>query len=491
VGSAARCEIPNLRAYDGTDSRNKHTYRVKAVNPEGVSSVAYELKGVYAYKNPNRLTSNNVKAKAIYDEKLTPALQTTKKGFIEVTVDPISDPLVSRYEVYVSGLAAGEVSKTPNSNGDPIVFKVAGNVGFKTRVTVTAMNRTEPPVDFGVSTNSIDFPVQIAGSPKVGGVSAKVKKSGGSWIAEVTANKADRNYSSQPIKIMFGLMKESSSGSGCEFTESDGGFRPNPGSGVILGNVVTEGGSTSKTVNLVESWRDELSGMEQNGTYVPFVCYSNGFGFVMVNGDNISTLADPASNVFRYDIVLKAGTGKWQVQVDKSAAPANVKVQFNSTVNRTSTEWSDDVQADAYGADLTIWARYCLIDRPDVCSDGKRKLNPVSNSRMWQLEITGVAQVTAEGQTAGACVFGRDLAFDLNGRGLGSADQPNWQIAGTPQYVRSNGATGDLEYSGGNNWRLPRGSGYQSILVKFAGSSAKAKVKGLTGPTKEFTFNCR
>ena len=489
-GGITKCVLYNIDPYDGDNKKNLHTYSVWAQNSEGLSAEPKELKGAYSYKDlRTKLSKENIDAKTVYD-----AEATETKGFAAITFTPISDPLIARYEF--SGDVGGEVeSRTPSSNYEQIKLRVAAKPGLKSKIRVTALLRIEPPVKRLIDPNSVEVTLRIAAKPKLGSVTAEVKRDGKDWKAVLTVSKAERNFSVLSAKVIF-AMYTGTIAPKCRWDFASNTLSISPVAGQTLIYRAGEIGVPGQEVESAKS--PELGPILDNTGYTPLACYSNGFGDTSVSGASYSTLSDPDDGDFTYDISKDPdASGAWLLKIAKSTNSTIVRAQFNSTSN--DANWKDTLSSETFGSAPIIRVRYCLLSDLKTCSPGVRKVGPTSRYRAWQLKISGVTSLIDKtlrnisepssgeiGETT-ACTKNHDIEFKLTGSGLvDSAGKPLWAITGTPTYVATNGSTGELEKP--EFWRIPDRPPIVSITVQLTANSNKVAIRGLTGfVTKTFT----
>jgi hypothetical protein len=489
-GGATRCVIYNLTPYDGLADANLHTYSVKARNDQGLSEKAKVANRVYSFKAPKRVSPNNIDAITVYDPEATET-----RGFADVTVLPLDDTQIERYEITGDAGLNPVVEMTSNTL-EPFTIRVAAKPGKRSRITVTAFGRVAPPVRDVSDSNSSNWVGRIAAKPKIEDISVKLSKSGSSFVAQIKATNIDKNWSESPLEVAYGMYTGNTppvctwdSGSN-ELTMSveDNQSLISSIKPVDFGFEETQKGSISSSV---------LKPILDNTSYTPYVCFANSFGYTKMGGVAVSTLSDPAATAFAYDIsATPNSSGAWLVSLGRSEAKPGVKVQFNST--STDAGWSDSISSDTFGAKPTIRVRYCLLSDPTTCSNGTRKIEPISNSRSWQMKITGIDKlidltlIEADPNVTGevmVCTKNHDIDFKLLGSGLATeSKKPLWQISGTPTYISTSNTTGDLEKPG-DNWRIPNRPPVKSISVQFSGNLLNSHVKGLTG-TVTHKFTC-
>ncbi len=489
-GGVTRCVIYNLTPYDGLTKANLHTYSVKARNDQGLSEKPKLVERVYSYKAPKRISPSNFDAITVYDPEATET-----RGFADVSIQPVNDPLIERYEI--SGDAGlNPVVKMPSATFEPFKVRVAAKPGKRSRITITAFGRVDPPVRDVADSNSSNWVGRIAAKPKIESLSVETKKSGSDYVAQIKVTNFDRNWSDAPLEAVYGMY----TGDTIPVCSWDSGtnllrMTVGPAQSLISVRKPVEYGSEDTQKGNISS--PVLKPILDNTSYTPYVCFANSFGYTKLGGASVSTLSDPAAGVFAYDISPDPNPmGAWLVKIGRSETKPGVKVQFNPT--STEANWSDDISSETFGAKPTIRVRYCLLSDPTTCSAGTRKLEPLSNSRSWQLKITGIDKlidqtlVEADPNISGevvVCTKNHDIDFKLLGAGLVTANKkPLWQISGTPSYISTSNTTGDLEKPG-SNWRIPNRPPIKSISVQFSGNLLNSHVKGLTG-TVTYKFTC-
>jgi hypothetical protein len=489
-GGVTRCVLYNLSPYDGVNKVNLHTYSVRARNDQGLSEKAKVVERVYSYKAPKRISQSNIDAVTVYDPEATES-----RGYAEVTVRPVNDSLIERYEITGDTGLNPEV-KMPSATFDPFKVRVAAKPGKRSRITVTAFGRVDPPVRDVVDSNSTNWVGPIAAKPKIESVFATTKKSGSGYVATVGVNNLDRNWSFKSLEIVFGMYTGTTAPT-CVWDVGTNAVTMQIGGGetvITNGRSIDLGDGDAQKASVTSG---VLKPILDNTSYTPYVCLANGYGYTKLAGASVSTLADPIAGAFAYDISpTPNASGAWLVSLGRSETKAGVKPQFNST--ETDAGWSDTISSDTFGAKPVIRVRYCLTSDPTTCSKGTRVLEPLTLSRSWQLKITGVDKLvdltskaedpSISGETS-ACIRNHEIDFKLAGSGLLNANKkPLWQISGTPTYVSTTNTTGDLDKPG-DNWRIPNRPPVKTISVQFSGNQLNSRVKGLTG-TVTYKFTC-
>lgn len=487
-GGVTRCVLYNLDPYDGVNKANLHSYSIRAQNSQGLSEKPKVIDRTYAYKTPKRLSTDDVEAVTVYDPD-----GTETRGYAEVTVDPVNDSLIERYEI-TGDAGLNPVARTPSAAFEPFKVRVAAKPGSRSRITVTAFGRVDPPVREVAESNSTYWIGTIAAKPKVESIRVDTSRRGTSWVAQVKVLNADRNWSDKSVHMAFGLYTGSTAPT-CAWDSGTNLVSMQVGAGqtLILDTQLGEPDEKQKE-NLSSK---SLRGIQDNTSYTPYFCFANGFGYTKVAGGSFSTLSDPVAGAFAYDVSASPNnSGAWLVTLGRSETKTGVKPEFNAT--GTEAGWKDTIYSDTFGATPTIRVRYCLISDPTTCSAGNRKLEPVSVARSWQLKITGIdklldltlmeADPNISGEVS-VCTRAHEIDFKLTGEGLVNANKKKlWQVFGTPTYVSTSNATGDLDKPG-DNWRIPTRVTVKSISVQFIGSQTNSKVKGLTGAIT-YKFTC-
>ena len=489
-GGVTRCVIYNLNPYDGVNKSNLHTYSVKAKNEQGLSDKPKVVDRVYSYKAPKRISANDIDAQTVYD----PEANETR-GYADVTIKPVNDPLIERYEI--SGDAGlNPTVKMATPNFEPIKARVAAKPGKRSRITVTAFGRVDPPVRDVADANAGSWIGRISAKPKIENIVAATKKAGGEFSAQITVTNFDRNWSAGELEAVYGMYTGTTLPV-CTWDSGTNMLKMTVGANQTLISVRKPVVYTSEDAQKANVSSPILKPILENTSYTPYVCFANSFGYTRISGASVSTLSDPAAGAFAYDISANPNSdGAWLVTVGRSETKAGVKVEFNSTTSDSG--WSDNITSDVFGAKPTIRVRYCLVSDPKNCSAGLRTLEPVSLSRSWQLKISGIEKLidltaiendpSVNGETT-VCTRAHDIDFKLTGSGLVSANKkPLWQISGTPTYISNSNTTGDLEKPG-NNWRIPNRPPVKSISVQFSGNQLNSRVKGLTGAVT-YKFTC-
>lgn len=490
-GGTTRCVIYNLSPYDGVNKANLHTYSVKAKNEQGISEKAKVVDRVYSYKAPKRISPSNIDAVTVYDPE-----STETRGFADVTIRPLNDSQIERYEI-TGDAGLNPVVRMASTTFEPFKVRVAAKPGKRSRITVTAYGRVDPPVRDVADSNSSNWVGRIAAKPKIESVKITLKKTGSSYAALVDVTNFDRNWSDSSLVAVYGMYTGSTLPV-CSWDSGSNALKMSVGANQTLIQAtrpVEYGSEDSQKISISSPG---LKPVQDNTSYTPFVCFANSFGYTKLSGASESTLSDPIAGAFAYDISPNPdASGAWLVTVGRSETKPGVKVQFNSTTG-IETGWSDTLTSDTFGAKPVIRVRYCLLSDPTTCSSGKREIQPVSMSRSWQIKITGIEKlidlslIEADPNASGevlVCTKNRDIEFKLSGSGLlGSNKKPLWQISGTPTYVSTTNTTGDLDMLG-QNWRIPNRPPVKSISVQFTGNQLNSHVKGLTG-TVTHKFTC-
>ena len=489
-GGVTRCVIYNLTPYDGLNKANLHTYSVKARNEQGLSEKAKVVERVYSYKAPKRISPNNIDAVTVYD----PEANETR-GYADVTIKPVNDSQIERYEI-TGEAGLNPTVKMASPTFEPFKVRVAAKPGKRSRITVTAFGRVDPPVRDVSDSNSSNWIGRISAKPKIESITAVTKRSGSDYVAQISVTNLDRNWSVGEMEAVYGMYTGTALPV-CTWDSGTNALKMTVGANQTLISVRKPVVYNSEDTQKASVSSPVLRPILDNTSYTPYVCFANSFGYTKIAGASISTLSDPAAGAFAYDINPNPNAdGAWLVTVGRSETKPGVKVQFNSTTGDTG--WSDNITSDTFGAKPTIRVRYCLISDPNTCSTGLRKIEPVSVSRSWQLKITGIdklidltnieADPNINGETT-VCTRAHDIDFKLTGSGLVSANKkPLWQVSGTPTYVSTSNTTGDLDKPG-NNWRIPNRPPIKSISVQFSGNQLNSRVKGLTGSVT-YKFTC-
>ena len=483
-GGVTRCVIYNLSPYDGVDKRNLHTYSVVAQNSQGVSKNPKVLTGAYAYKSPKRITRNNIddRTATVYDPD-----GTENRGYADVIINPVADSSIERYEISGDTGLAPE-SKIPSASFDTFTAHVAAKPGKRSRITVTAFGRVQPPVPEVAETNSATWIGQIAAKPKVSSVSAKTVRSGAAWVATLTMTGADRNWSDKSVEAIFAMYTAPS----CQW---DAGTNALKISVAGTQKLIFEKRDFDRSDQQQENFTiRNLKPIQDNTAYTPFVCYANFYGYATASGASISTLSDPSDGAFTYDVSRTPDSkGAWLVKLGSSETKDGVKPQFNDG----NGGWKDTIYSETFGATPTIKVRYCMLNDANTCSPGKRLVQPVVNSRSWQMKITGIDKLidlttiendpTSNGETL-SCTRNHNIDFKLSGSGIVSNGKNLWVLDENPSYVRTNNTTSQFE-SLGTGWRVPSGVPLKSISIKVRGSQ-NSHVKGLDGALT-LSFTCQ
>ncbi|MEO0312824.1 MAG: hypothetical protein RL140_54 [Actinomycetota bacterium] len=488
-GGITRCLISNLDAYDGVNKSNLHSYSVKAVNGQGLSKTARTYKDAYAYRAPKKLSKSNLKAASVYDPQITETA-----GVAEVTIFPVVDPSVARYEI--SGGVGNPVKKLTGDNFDSFKIRVQAKPGVRSKITVSAYGRIDPPVKDLVEDNSAVWIGRVVGKPKVESVSAKTQRSGPTWTGNVTAVNVNRNFSDQKVYAVFALFPGGTTPR-CDWSNSTHTeVSVTGGSGMIIGS-----GSYESSEQALENLKSPaLTNIQENTGYTPYVCISNSYAYATAFGKSLSTLSDPAAGAFAYDInpnptITRNGSGvvtraEWLVKSGREETKAGVTAWFNGTADKSGA-WSKTMKSSAFGTAPVIWVRYCMTNDEKTCSPGERKLDPVSTTRSWQMRIDsidGLIQLNNGNAVTSLCNRGEEVDLKLAGEGLQTSSGRNlWEIEGSASYVATDNSEGSLEKATG--WKLPTRKNLKSISADIRGNSTSSKVRGLTG-TAKFVFTC-
>lgn len=488
-GGITRCLISNLDPYDGVNKNNLHNYSVKAINGQGSSKTARVLKDAYAYRAPKKLAKSNLKAASVYDPQITESA-----GVAEVTIFPVVDPSVARYEV--SGGIGNPVKKLTADNFDSFKIRVQAKPGVRSKITVSAYGRIDPPVKDLVEDNSAIWIGRIVGKPKVESVTSKTTRSGPSWTGNVTAVNASRNFSDQSVYAVFAMFPGGTTPR-CDWSNSSHTeVTVTGGAGIIIAK-----GSYPSSDQVIENLKSPtLTNIQENTGYKPYVCVSNSYAYATAFGESFSTLSDPAAGAFAYDIspnptVTRNSSGvvtaaEWLVKLGREETKSGVTAWFNGTADKSGA-WSKTLKSNTFGSAPVIWVRYCITGDDKTCSPGERKLEPVSTTRSWQMRITAIESlllVNSNNSATNLCTRGEEVDFRLAGDGLQtSSGRALWEIADAATYVAADNSEGSLDKAIG--WKLPQRKILKSIAAEFRGSSVSSKVRGLTGTVK-FVFTC-
>lgn len=490
-GGITRCLISNLDAYDGVNKANLHTYSVKAINAQGSSKSPRVIKDAYAYRAPKKLSKSNIKAAAVYDPQITESA-----GVAEVTIFPVVDPSVARYEI--SGGVGNPVPKLTAGNFDSFKIRVQAKPGIRSKITVSAYGRVDPPVKDLVEDNSATWIGRVVGKPKIESITAKTLRSGPSWTGSLTAVNVSRNFSDQSVYAVFAMFPGGTTPR-CDWSNSTHtDVTVTGGSGIIL----ARGDYPSSDAALENLKSPALANIQENTGYTPYVCISNSYAYATVFGKSLSTLSDPAAGAFAYDIsptpnIIKNGSGvvtsaEWLVKIGREESKTGVTAWFNGTADKSGA-WSQTIKSTAFGTAPVIWVRYCMTADNKTCSQGDRKLEPVSVSRSWQMRITGIEALILVNNdnkaTTSMCTPGEEIDFKLTGDGLQTSNgRKLWEVDTAPNYVSLN-PSGEGSMDMVTGWKFPTRKTYKSISVELRGSSTSSKVRGLTGVAK-FVFTC-
>ena len=478
-----RCVIRNLKPYDGTTKSSLHKYSVRAANAVGVSNMPRILEGAYAFRPPKALTENNIRAVTKYD----PAA-TTSVGFAEVTIYPVADPSVKSYSVS-SDVVGSQVDLVVTDPSKPQKVSVAARPGLKSTIRVSATGDVKPPVgtvaDAG---SSAEWVGRIAGVPKVASVTAKTLKSGSRWLSKLSVASSNRNFSNKPSLASF-ILYTGSTKPRCDWDPTSNAITVTNVNG---GSSLVEHGEYTNYEQQIEDLLSPEIAIEDNTSYTPMVCYTNGFGIATVAGKSLSTLSDPADGQFKYAVNPEPSPdGTWLVALTSAVSSPGVYAQFNGS-KTDSSDWRNVIYSTYFGEEPIIKVRYCKLGTT-VCSPGNRLVTASDTTRAWQLKITKIDSLidVATGLEITQCVRLKEIDFKLSGNGLtSSAGTQLWQAVEGSSYVTSTGAVGLLERPG-DNWRLPRSAqNVTKLVMKFQGRDANSTphVSGLTGSvTLEFS----
>ena len=488
-GGITRCLISNLEAYDGVNKANLHTYSVKAINGQGASKTPRVLKDAYAYRAPKKLAKSNLKAISVYDPQITESA-----GIAEVTIFPVVDPSVARYEI--SGGIGNPVKKLTSDNFDSFKIRVQAKPGIRSRITVSAYGRIDPPVKDLIEDNSAVWIGRVVGKPKIQQVTSKTTRSGPTWTGTVTAVNSSRNFSDQSVYAVFAIFPGGTTPR-CDWSNSSHTeVTVTGGAGIIL----ARGNYTASDQALENLKSPTLTNIQENLGYKPYVCISNSYAYATAFGESFSTLSDPAAGAFAYDIspnpiITKNGSGvvtsaEWLVKLGREETKSGVTAWFNGTADKSGA-WSKTLRSNSFGTAPIIWVRYCITGDDKTCSSGDRKLEPISSTRSWQMRITAVESlllVNSNNAVTNLCTRGEEVEFKLAGDGLQTSNgRPLWEVDGAAAYVGTDNSEGTLDKAVG--WKIPTRKNLKSISAEFRGNSTSSKVRGLTGTVK-FVFTC-
>jgi hypothetical protein len=494
------CEFGGLDPYDGTDERNRHTFKVVPRNDIGESSSFVTVTNAYAYRSPLPIGAEVIdSAETIYVNGLT----SPTVGVVKMTITPVADSVVSRYRIQGDGQQ--EVIQTVSGSTPFTVSNVRAGVGLNSRVTVTALGRVDPPVAGQAQASSTTWNGRVAGSPSVASLTLRgapePETGGGSWEATLAIGGASRNFSNTQGSYAV-VMWESSLASPptcVDQTESSSvGFQP-IGVEEVIGQVIDE--TPGQVAGSTWSSDVTFSGLKPMQTYKTMICYSNAFGTVRTLGTDISTLEDPADGEFTYAVNRDPNAnGEWLAKISSSPTiPAGMFAEF--TDNNWVTSWRDNIFSTAFpDNDPEYKVRYCLA--VNNCSSGDTIVVPSDTTRMRQMKVTGAYLIdeNTQAQTT-SCTYGSGLTFGATGAGLGTSGGPLWQVTDAsstppPQFQGGDGAWQDMQ-SNGTNWFIPDGAGTEgasvAIRVYIHGiETGGRQTSGLTGffTTPTFTVNC-
>jgi hypothetical protein len=128
---------------------------------------------------------------------------------------------------------------------------------------------------------------------------------------------------------------------------------------------------------------------------------------------------DPAAGTFTYAVAATSVDGAYLAEIDAGTAPNGLVAQFR---DGESGAWTTTFASGTFGADLSVYVRYCLESAADTCSPGNTLVSPSTTNRSWQVRVTGWALQTA-------CVFDEALLVNVTGDGIGTVDAPWWQLS--------------------------------------------------------------
>lgn len=471
--ASTTCRLEGLNAYDGRpeDAGDLHTYTVKAYNEVGDSIRSRTLSGAYAYKPPRSITPDVfLEMTPTYSSKFT----STNVGIISARIQPLNDPIVSRY--LITGEGQTGVSKTM-TDFSAFTIDVPAKPGFSSRITVQALGRVGPPGGTSSPEASAAWTGTVSGAPSLEKVEGSSVGSRTAWSAKVTALKPGRNYSTKDSKFTFVVWEDSASVATpkCTWDATSNTFSV---SGATLLRNVTVAQGTDQTLAPVSS---EIPGLADLKGYKSKVCFTNGFGYKELSSASFGTLSDPDSGAFTYEVsptpIVANNTAEWRVALTAQPSNSSVTAQFNG-----GDGWRSAIYSSTWGARPTIKVRYCLSN--GSCSPGERLVTGSNPNRAWQMKITAVVQTDASGNIpATYCAPNAALYFKASGPNLGSGSQSLWKgdkPIGSPttaQYY--DGATWRNLTNNLSYFKIPLSATVTKMKIFVSGSSVTA-VSGLT-----------
>ena len=492
------CEFGGLDPYDGTNERNRHTFKIVPRNSIGESGSYVTVSNAYAYVSPLPIGPEVIDAaETVY----VPGVTSATVGAVKMTITPVADNMVSRYRI--QGEGQPEVVQTVSGSTPFTISNIRAGVGLNSRITITALGRVDPPVAGQAQTSSTTWAGRVAGSPSVATLTQRgsPQQTNGVWEATLGIVNASRNFSDAPGSYAV-VMWESTLAAAptcVDQTETSSvGFSPTD-SDAVFGRALDE--TPGQVGSSVWSTDVTFTGLKPMQSYKTMVCYSNAFGTTKTVGADVSTLADPGAGEFTYAVNRNANaSGEWLAKLSGSPTiPAGLYAEF--TDNNWTTVWRDDIFSTSFpDSDPVYKVRYCLA--ANNCSRGDALVAPSDPSRMRQMKIATNFLVDGSGAQTTACTYDEGLTFGASGAGIGTSANPLWQVTDVdatpaPQFQIAGGAWTDM-VSDGFRWVIPSDANPDGASVSIhtfvRGISVGGRpTSGLDGyyQTPAFTVTCR
>lgn len=481
---AAECTIYGLDAYNGSpeDSSDLHSFNIVPYNSVGDSVRSATIDRVYAYRPLEALSDaifTNVET--VYSAQYT----TASTGVVDMTITPVQDDLVKEYVISSPGQPT--VRQPISSAASITVRNVRATPGLESQVVVQAIGRVGPPIAGTTTESSATWIGQVAGAPQLTSVSSQTAKNGSSWDLLVTLNSANKNFSDRDGRYITVAYKVGDPRPECVWDSTQ-----NTLSLSTPGNAFTKNGTDTSSSGQAFSVSTTSNSVGGNSAYLTFACYSNGYGKVVVDGNQVATLEDPAQGDFTYQVSSTPNAdGQWLVQLASSPNSPGLIPQFNGSDD--PTDWRPNIYSTRFGQDNVIYVRYCLASDQTSCSAGTTRVTSASNP--WQMDVDAGYLTDSSGAPTQSCLAGENLYFGVSGAGVGTFASPNYQIPRTaqlaPQYT-PDGSTWLPMEPAGTKWRVPVGETAIQIKFNVVGKNAPPTV-GMSGPYEipPFIVNCQ
>lgn len=484
TGYAVDCTIYGLDAYNGSpeDSGDLHSFKIVAFNSVGDSSRDVTIDRVYAYRPVAALSDaifNNVET--VYSPQYT----TATTGVVDMTITPVQDDLVKEYVISSAGQPT--IRQPISSSASLTIRNVKVNPGLESEVVVEAVGRVGPPVAGSSSESKASWVGRVSGAPRISSVASTAIKQTSDYTIKVDLVDGNKNFSALEGHFISVAYKISDAAPECVWDSTQNTLTlSNTGNALYVAD--TDSSATGQTFSKSKS----LTGAGNNSAYATFVCYSNGFGKAVVSGPQVATMQDPAEGDFTFRVAAAANSsGQWLVELASGSAPAGLIAQFDGGAG-----WQSQIYSRTFGADSNIHVRYCLPDGAS-CSPGTTRVLSAGNP--WQLAVTSgfltnSSGVRVPGQT---CVSGENLYFHLDGDGVGSFDNPNYELftdAGSePKYFSVASQSWQSMEPAGSLWRIPDGEAASLIKLTVIGNQTSASTSGMNVPYElpPFPVSCQ